>query len=113
MVGGDEIATLQARKRALVLESTLNRVVWEAEWQNLRAATAWTRSAGQACRRVVPWLLLLAPLAGLVVARGSGQSRGLFSRLLSVLRWVRPLLGAWELWRGARAQDRSPTPTKP
>ncbi len=113
MVGRDALDELQVRKRALVLESNLNRLTLQAEWQNVRAAAGWMGSAGRTFRQARPWLLLLAPLAGFLVARGSGQSRGLFSRLLSVLRWVRPVLGAWEIWRGARAKIQSRPPTMP
>jgi hypothetical protein len=110
MVGREALDELQARKRALVLESSLNRLALQADWEDVRAAAGWMGSASRAFRQVRPWLLLLAPLAGLLVARASGQPRGLFRRLLSVLRWVRPLLGAWGGLKGVLAEVRSQPP---
>jgi hypothetical protein len=110
MLGGDEIENLQWRKRALVLESSLHRVALKANWEEVRAATAWARSAGQTFRQVRPWLLLLAPLAGLLAVRNPDHSRGLLTRALSALKWIRPLLGAWERLQSALAEGQTRPP---
>ena len=110
MVGREALAELELRKRTLLLESHLNRLTLQAEWQDIQNATAWARSAGQIFRRVRPWLLLLAPLAGMLAARRHGRSLGLLSRLLSILRLIRPLVWVWGRWRSAPAQDRPQPP---
>ncbi len=112
MVGGNEIDKLQLRKRALVLESSLNRLTLAAQWQNLHTATAWVEPAAQTFRQVRPWLLLLAPLAGLLVARNSPRPAGLLRRLLSVVKWARALWGAWESLSGTLAERRSQAPAQ-
>jgi len=109
MVGRKELANLQLRKRTLVLESTLHRAVLETEWQNLQGATAWARSARQTFRQARPWLLLLAPLAGLLVARGSAPPLRPQRRFLSVLKWLRTLLSIGETFRNVLAEN----PPKP
>jgi hypothetical protein len=92
---GEGADTLELRKRALIVESTLNRVAFQADWQNLRAATAWVGSTARTAQQYKPWLLLVAPLAGLLVARSARRPEGMLRRLLSVLKWIRPLVSLW------------------
>lgn len=107
MVGKEAVEELQFRKRTLLLESGLNRMALEADWEDFRAATARVRSAGQAFRLARPWLVVLASLAGFLVARRPARRPGLLSRLGCALRWLRPLLGLWGVWR--LAPGRSPS----
>jgi hypothetical protein len=110
MVGGKELESLRLRKRVLILESSLNRAALEASWQDLHTATAWLRRAEHTFRQARPWLLLLAPLAGLAVARDPSRPVRLLSRLLGALKWIRPLLGVWQSFAGARAKSHAPQP---
>ncbi len=97
---GQTVVSLQARKQALLLESRLNRLALQAEWQDLRAATGWVADAAQACRTVKPWLLLLAPVAGVLLGRGFLRSNGLLSRLVGLFKLIRPLLAVWKTLAG-------------
>jgi hypothetical protein len=95
MGGRKVIADLQLRKRVLILESNLNRAALRAEWENLRTATAWVGQAAQTFQSVRPWLLLLAPVAGILTVRGMRRPAGALSRVLAALKWVGPAVAAW------------------
>jgi hypothetical protein len=100
MVGRAQLDSLQLRKQALILESELNRIALRAESQNLRSATKWVGHATQTCRKLPPWLLLLAPVAGFLVVRSLRRPASALSRFASMLKWVQPL---YSLWRGFTA----------
>lgn len=101
MFGRKGIDELELRKRVLVLESGLNRLALQAQWREVRAATAWIGQAGHTWYQVKPWLVVLAPLAGVLAGRGSGRSSGIVSRLLTMLKWARILRGVWKDVAGA------------
>jgi len=96
MDGREIMDDLEVRKRTLVLESTLNRMAFAAEWQNLRVATDWASQAAQTARQLKPWLPLLAPLAGILAVRGTQKQVGMVSRLFSMLKWARKLRSIWK-----------------
>ena len=100
MFGRASLSPLQLRKQALLLESHLNRAALQGQVQDLRASTQWVGEAAAACRKLSPWLLLLAPVAGILTVRSLGRPRSVIGRLVSVLKWVQPL---YALWRGFRA----------
>lgn len=97
MFGREPLDDLQARKQALLLESELNRLRFRAEWQRVRAATAWFSGAAQTYRDVRPWLVFLAPLAGLLAARRLRRPESPLGSLLRLMRWMTPL---YSLWKG-------------
>jgi hypothetical protein len=112
MFGGRRIGELQLRKQLLVVESGLNRLALAGELRNLRAATGWVGKAAHTGRRLQPFLLLLAPLAGFLAVRKARQPGGLFSRLLDALKLVRPALAAWKNiagWRHERGGTDEPS----
>lgn len=96
MFGREELAELELRKRALVIESELNRLALRNDWQQVCEATQWIARVSHWWQQANPWLLLLAPVAGVVTARrvmhGEG---GIISRAFGLLKWVRPILGLW------------------
>ena len=100
MLGRKEIDNLNLRKQALLLESSLNRRAFQAEFQNLRSATAWVSEVAQVSRGLPPLLPILAPLAGFLLVRSSRQSHSWLSRIVAAARWVGPL---YRLWRGFSA----------
>ena len=69
--GRKELDKLNLQKQALLVESSLNRVALQAEIRSLRSATSWVREATSVSRELGPLLVLLAPLAGFLVARGA------------------------------------------
>lgn len=108
MFGRAEIKRLQMHKRALLIESSMNRLTLLAEWQNVRDRTAWVNDTAHICRQFRPWLLLAAPLAGVLAAQAVRPTAGgILSRLLSALKWIQPL---WSVWQG---MDRSPSQADP
>jgi hypothetical protein len=100
MFGREAIVELQLRKRTLVIESELNRLALQTEWQHVRAATDWVSQAGQWVRRANPWLAVLAPLLGVLTARTLPREGGIVGRALGLLKWVRPLLALWQSFVG-------------
>lgn len=101
MFGREAITELQLRKQALVIESDLNRLALQTEWQRVRAATDWISQAGQLVQKVNPWLAVLAPLLGVLTARTLQREGGVVGRVLGLLKWVRPLLALWQSFRAA------------
>lgn len=97
MVGGKAFRELNEQKRALVLESELNRMLLRAEAENIRKATVQFDQALKSARQVSSWIVPALSVAGLVAGRSlGGQRRG-------PLRLLRPVLSlattAWMLWR--------------
>ena len=95
MLGRKELEKLNLQKQALLLESSLNRAALQAEIRSLRSATAWVREATSLSRELTPWLTLLAPVAGFLVARGTRRSGSWLSRILTAAKWIGPLYGLW------------------
>jgi hypothetical protein len=98
MFGREELESLALQKRALVLESGLNRVALQGEVQRLRASTSWAGGLTRGLTRgLTPLLTVLAPLAGVIVARGLTGRRSWLGRLMTVAKWGAPL---YRLWKG-------------
>ncbi len=104
MAGRREIDGLQERKRTLVMESNLNRLTLQAEWRNLQAATAWVNGTARACRQLRPWLALLSPIAGFLIAHGARQPGGALNQFLSAGEWLLRLRSVWKQFSGMRAK---------
>ena len=103
MLGGKELKRLNLHKEMLVLESGLNRLKLQAEVHHLRSAIGGIRSAS---RKRAPLLLVLAPLAGFLLARGVRRSGSWLDRLTGAAKWIAP---AYTLWRTlAAARNREP-----
>jgi len=110
MFGRKELADLQLRKRGLVLESDLNRLALQAEWQRVCAATSWINQAARFCRQANPWLVLLAPLAGLWTALTLHREGSIASHLLAALKWIPSLMTIWRNFAGTQSGDDRPKP---
>ena len=110
MLGRKELASLDQQKQALLLESGLNRVALQVEVQSLRSATAWVSGVTSASRELAPLLVVLAPLAGFLLARGSRRSDSWLSRLMRLGKWVPPL---YRLWKTVSAHRSEPEAEKP
>jgi hypothetical protein len=85
------------QKQALLVESGLNRLRLQAEVRNLRSRASEIRST---TRKRAPLLLVLAPLAGLLLAKGARRSIPWFNRLVRAAKWIGP---AYTVWRSLSA----------
>ena len=110
MLGREELDKLAAQKQALLVESSLSRLTLQAELQNLRSATAWMREAAGGSRELRPLLLILAPLAGFLLAKVSRRPDSWLSRTLAAAKWVGPLYGVWKRLSAARRQREAGQP---
>jgi hypothetical protein len=70
-----------------LLESDLNRLTLYAECEHLREAASWVGRIKDAQRKLSPWALVLAPLAGVALALGlrrSSSGAGFLARALAL-----------------------------
>jgi hypothetical protein len=100
--GRQELEKLAAQKQALLVESSVNRLALQAELQNLRSATAWLKPLTGGAGELAPRLLLLAPIAGFLLARLSRGSGSWLSRAATAAKWAGPLYGLWKRFAAAR-----------
>jgi hypothetical protein len=106
MFGRQDVTSLQLRKKALVLESSLNRIALRAECERLREAADGVSRIMDTGRHIAPWALVLAPLAGVALAlrlRRSAPGEGLLSRALGL---APSLIQLWRTWFGASSQSK-------
>ena len=79
---------LEARKRLLVLQADLHRIVLRAEWANLRSRLSWLDKIRDKVRSVSPWLAASTAVLG-VLAAGRGRKLVLWAPVaLAAWRWV-------------------------
>lgn len=96
------LKALQSRKRALLLESEVNRQLLELELTQLRLSFERLRSGWLSPRGVWKWV---APVTGFIMARRFSRNSGLMAKGSLLVS----LLGAtWKIWsalkRPARAE---------
>ena len=109
MLAGKELTKLEIQRHALVLESSLNRLKVQLEFQKLRASTADLADAG---RRRAPLLLGLAPIAGFFFGRGSGGGgngkTSWLGRIMALAKLIGPALTLWRTFSSARKAPPAP-----
>ena len=110
MFGGKELKGLELRRRELVLQSTINRLAMRAELRNLETALRPAQRIVSSVRAARPWLLVLAPMAGIFAARGLRNNGSGFSKALGILKWIQPLLVLWKQFRSPSAEAAPRTP---
>jgi hypothetical protein len=110
MFGGRELKNLELRRRELVLQSTINRLTMKVELQNLQNALHPAERIVSSIRTVRPWLLLLAPLAGIFAARGLRGNGSGFSKLIAFLKCLQQLLALWKQFGPPSANAEPETP---
>ena len=110
MFGRKELDKLALEKQALVTESSLNRLVLQAEIQNLRSATAWVSEATRWPRKAGPLLLVLAPLAGFLLMRISRREDSWFRRASAAAKWIGPLYTLWKSFSASRKETEAGEP---
>ena len=110
MLGGKELERLAVAKEALLVESGLNRLELQAEYQNLRKATAWVGTLARGSREHAPVLLLLAPVAGFLLARVSTRLGDWFNRVAPSVRWITGLYSWWKTFSASRKASEAGEP---
>jgi hypothetical protein len=104
-MAGKQITALQLRKKALMLESDLNRLRLRAEIEQLHEAADITRNLKMLGERIGRWGTVLAPLAGLAFGlRGSSEGGGFLRKTLALA----PTL--IRLWRAFARPAKEPEP---
>lgn len=96
MLGRKRLDELAALKQVLLAESSLNRLVLRREFGELCLTTTWLDEATCTLRKLAPQLLILAPLAGFLLARRSRQPGSCLDRVIAALRWLGPLYDLWQ-----------------
>ena len=89
------VTELQLRKKALLLESHLNRQALRAECARLSGAMDWVGRIREMGQKIGPWAVVLAPLAGLAMALGLRRSKPVTGLLASALGVVPSLIKIW------------------
>ena len=110
MLGGEELKSLELRRRELVLRSTINRLTIKVELQHVQTALRPAERIVSLVRAARPWLLVLAPLAGIFAARGLRTNGSGFSKALGILKWIQPLLVLWKQFRTPSVEAAPETP---
>src|SRR6266496_738481 len=106
MFGGKALRGVELPGRDLALQSTINGWAMRVELQNLHTALHPAERIVGSLRAVRPWLLLLAPLAGIFAARSLRGNGSGFSKLMAVLKCLQPLLALWKHFRSPQCQER-------
>ncbi len=110
MFGGKELKGLEFRRRELVLQSTINRLAMRAELRNLQTALRPAQRIVSSVRAARPWLLVLAPLAGIFAARSFRDNGSGISKAMGVLKLLHPLLALWKQLRFPSSKGATETP---
>ena len=110
MFGRKELDKLAVEKQALVAESGLNRLMLQAEIENLRSATAWVSEATCWPRKAVPLLLVLAPLAGFLLTRFARRPDSWFNRVTAAAKWIGPVYTLWKSFSASRKETEAGEP---
>jgi hypothetical protein len=101
MFGRRKLKSLELRRRELVLRSSLNRLAIQVELQNVQAALRPAERIIDSVRAAQPWLMVLAPLAGILAARGLRANGAGLSRAIQALKYIPSLLGLWRQLKAA------------
>jgi hypothetical protein len=108
MLGRKELEQLRVQKQALVLESSLHRHTLLLELRQLRDSVGWIGNAARAPQRFVPFLTILAPLAGFLAFRSLRSPGTLFRRLVTAAKWIGPIYSLWRSYSSVRKEAAAP-----
>lgn len=98
---GKQIAELELRKKALLLESAQYRLRLRSEYAQLRSRTNVLETLASVGSKLGPWAMTLGSVAGLLGAAGlrrAASSTGILGKTLAVV----PV--AIRLWRAFRTR---------
>ena len=103
-----QVAPREVRKRALVLESELNRLLLAAEWHELKTSFRHATDVTHAVRQARHLLPLLAPVAGFFTGRGrrrkgASAASGWLGKAAKGVKVAAPAVLAWRKVRQRRA----------
>jgi len=95
MFGRQELKTLQLRKQALLLQSGLNRLTIQFEFERLRQLGSLLGVMNGGSGGLKRWALALAPMAGVAAALGFRRSRKALGSLATLITIIKPLIRFW------------------
>jgi len=104
MLGRQELKLLELEKRALLAQSSLNRLTLQAELQNLGAVSSWAGEASRASRGLSPLLTFLGPVSRFLLARG--RSASWIGRLIQAASLIVPVYRLWKTFAARRKETR-------
>jgi hypothetical protein len=102
---GKQIAALQTRRKALLLESDLNRLRLRAELNHLREMTSFAKSLGH-LGRFGGWARGLGPVAGVLVALAVGRASLAGGLVRKALATAPALIRLWRMFSALLADFR-------
>ena len=95
----DELASLEARKALLVLESDINRQSLAADWHHLRRPETWVDEVGQAAKRHPIWTAVLSALAGAVAVQSVRKSTAVASGIDRLGKFATMAFSVWKMFK--------------
>jgi hypothetical protein len=98
-----QVKSWQERKSQLLLESEINRRVLTLEWSQLKSSLNWTQSVMRKLQSPSPAWLLLAPIAGFLLAKRFRTQKGWLGQVFFLWRIGRRILSIVQGLKGARA----------
>ncbi|HEX9045488.1 MAG TPA: hypothetical protein VF988_00560 [Verrucomicrobiae bacterium] len=101
-----ELKRLQAQKELLVLQSSANRLLLTAEWQQIRSPEPWREEAGHWLRRHPTLIAALAAAGGMMAARAVRKPAGATEGFGKLRRMASLGLMVWKLMRRLKAGNR-------
>jgi hypothetical protein len=99
-----EIKALRNKKQQLLLESEINRQVLVLECIQLKSSFRWTQTGVRWFKTIPPAWLILAPVAGYLVARSFRSERGWLHKAIVFGEMIRKLLPFWQTVKGFLAK---------
>lgn len=107
MYGNKQMTELQLRKRALLLESDLNRLMLHGACNRLGHVGSRAGPLKGLQGHIGPWALRLAPLAGMTLVLGLRRRSRWFSSLSQVIAFFTPFIRYWRAQK-ARSSGHQP-----
>jgi len=95
MFGTQGLNELQLRKRALLLESELNRLAFRVESERLREVGSWANRLASVGSVIRSWTPLLGTVAGIAVMLGPRGRSSRFGKLSQAILFIKPLMEFW------------------
>ncbi len=102
------MTALEIRKKALLLESELNRGLLAAECEQMKREVERLANPVSLFGGIPEWLKWLVPVAGGAMASGMGERKGWLGRILSVAKFAAMVYPLIQKFRQTSSSAHSP-----